>query len=151
MARWGEFEAAEPEFADRVRAMFLAHKHHMMATVRLDGSPRVSGTEVEFADGEVRVGMMAAARRIDDLRRDPRLAIHSQGIDPPEDNPGAWPGEAKMSGRAIEVEASQRADGSHRFHIDVMEAVITHLSDPPERLIIEFWRPGQALQHFERD
>ncbi|HML00483.1 MAG TPA: hypothetical protein VK428_09860 [Acidimicrobiales bacterium] len=59
MTTWAEFEAAEPAFAGRVRALFEAHKHHTMATIRRDGSPRISGTEVRFEDGEMVLGMMA--------------------------------------------------------------------------------------------
>ena len=50
MARWSEFEAAEPEFAARVRSLLTSRKHLTMATLRRDGSPRISGTELEFAD-----------------------------------------------------------------------------------------------------
>ena len=49
MATWTEFSAAAPELAERVKATFDAHKHKTMATLRKDGSPRISGTEVEFS------------------------------------------------------------------------------------------------------
>jgi len=48
MTAWREFEAAEPEFARRVRAPFDAHKHKTIATLRADGSPRISGIETSF-------------------------------------------------------------------------------------------------------
>ncbi len=150
MVTWQQFEAAVPELAGRVRSSFEAHKHHTMATLRRDGSPRISGTEVEFADGELRVGIMAGARRVDDLRRDPRLALHSQGIDPPEADQAAWPGEAKLSGRAVEDEAAEVTDGSHRFRLDIVEAVATRLGDPPDHLVIEAWHPDRGLVRTER-
>ena len=53
MASWTEFSAAAPELAERVKKRFDAHKHKTMATLRKDGSPRISGTEVEFRDGEL--------------------------------------------------------------------------------------------------
>ncbi|HXL77803.1 MAG TPA: pyridoxamine 5-phosphate oxidase, partial [Candidatus Eisenbacteria bacterium] len=61
MASWAEFEAAEPDFALRVQKLMSARKHLTMATLRRDGSPRISGTEVEFADGQLRVGSMPGA------------------------------------------------------------------------------------------
>jgi len=61
MASWAEFEAAEAEFASRVRQLLSTRKHLTMATLRSDGSPRISGTEVEFADGQVRLGSMPGA------------------------------------------------------------------------------------------
>ena len=41
-------ETADPAFAARVRARFDAHKHKTIATLRADGSPRISGIEAEF-------------------------------------------------------------------------------------------------------
>jgi hypothetical protein len=48
MTRWQDFEQAAPEFAYRVRALFDARRHKTMATVRADGSPRISGIETVF-------------------------------------------------------------------------------------------------------
>ena len=67
-----------------MEALFTQHRHHTMATVRSDGAPRISGTEVEFDSGELCLGMMAGTFRAVDLRRDPRLEIHSHSVDPPE-------------------------------------------------------------------
>src|SRR3712207_82620 len=101
MTSWVEFERAEPEFARRVRTLFDAHKHKTIATLRADGAPRISGIEAEFADGELTFGSMPRARKGDDLRRDPRFALHSPSVDPPEGEPSSWPGDAKISGRAV--------------------------------------------------
>src|SRR5689334_22963647 len=46
MTTWGDVERAEPEFARRVRALFDAHRHKTIATLRADGAPRISGVEV---------------------------------------------------------------------------------------------------------
>jgi hypothetical protein len=40
-----------------------------LATLRRDGSPRISGTEVEFTDGQVWLGMMPGSLKALDLRR----------------------------------------------------------------------------------
>src|SRR5690349_21212543 len=98
---WQEVERAEPEFAQRVRALFDAHRHKTIATVRADGSPRISGIEAVFEDGELIFGSMPNARKGADLRRDPRFALHSATVDPIEGSEAQWPGEAKISGRAI--------------------------------------------------
>ena len=101
MTAWKEVERAEPEFAQRVRALFDAHRHKTIATVRADGSPRISGIEAVFEDGELTFGSMPNARKGADLRRDPRFALHSATVDPVEGAEAQWPGEAKISGRAI--------------------------------------------------
>src|SRR5512142_2458215 len=101
MTAWRDVERAVPEFAQRVRALFDAHRHKTIATLRADGSPRISGIEVSFDDGELTFGSMTNARKGADLRRDPRFALHSATVDPVEGGEAQWPGEAKISVRAI--------------------------------------------------
>ena len=91
----------EPGFARRVRALMSARKHLTMATLRRDGSPRISGTEIEFADNEMKIGSMAGAVKAQDLFRDARVAIHGPTFDPPEEKPDDWSGEAKIAGKAV--------------------------------------------------
>jgi hypothetical protein len=144
VASWAEFEAAESEFAARVRALMSSRKHLTMATVRRDGSPRISGTEVGFTDGNLQIGSMSGAVKALDLRRDPRVAIHGPTVDPPEGNPSGWAGEAKVAGTAIEVAAD-------RFQIDIREVVITRLNEGGNRLVIESWSPVRGYRVMERD
>lgn len=151
MAAWQEFAAAEPVLAAEVAALFGAHKHHTMATVRRDGSPRISGTEVELADGEMRLGMMLGSRRAADLRADPRLAIHSHSVDPPDDDPAGWAGEAKLSGMAIdEGSVGEGDEAADSFRVDVREVVFTRVGTPPDHLVISWWTPEQGLRRIER-
>lgn len=103
MVAWREVERDAPEFAARVRTVLDGQKHKAMATLRRDGSPRISGTELTFAAGEVFSGSMPGAVKGLDLRRDPRVAVHSMGRDPDEEDPGSWPGDAKFAGRAVLV------------------------------------------------
>ena len=98
MASWSEVEAAAPELAARARAALDAHKHKVLATLRRDGSPRLSGIEATIVDGELWLGMMPGSRKAMDLRRDPRLALHSASVDPTDDDPSAWPGDASVCG-----------------------------------------------------
>jgi hypothetical protein len=61
LAAWKDVERAEPEFAARVGWLFDAGRHKTIATLRADGSLRISGIECEFADGELRFGSMPGA------------------------------------------------------------------------------------------
>src|SRR4029077_5545819 len=113
---WKAIEQAEPEFAGRVRRLFDAGRHKTIATLRGDGSPRVSGIECEFTDGDLPFGSMSDARKGADLRRDPRFALHGPTFHPEEGKEGDWPGEAKIAGRALPAEvtaddASEQPDG----------------------------------------
>jgi hypothetical protein len=148
---WHEFEKAEPEFAQRVRALFDAHKHKTMATLRADGSPRISGIEAAFEDGELVLGSMPNSRKGADLRRDPRFALHSATVDPVEGSEAEWPGEAKISGRAIG--AGQLAEGPEgdRFQADITEVVHTHLNEEATKLLVEWWTPTHGRRRIERE
>jgi len=144
MTAWREFEAAEPEFARRVRALFDAHKHKTIATLRADGSPRISGIETVFEDGELVFGSMPNARKGADLRRDPRFALHSATVDPVDGEEARWPGEAKIAGRV-------RTEDGERFVADVAEVVHTHLNEAATLLVVEWWTPGGGLRKVERE
>lgn len=149
MAPWSEFAADAPELAARVRSAFAFGKHCTMATVRADGGPRISGTEVEFTDHGVFIGTGAGARKTLDLRRDPRIAVHSPTRDPGAD--GSWPGEAKITGSVVEVPAPDfYPPGAVRFQIDLTSAVFTGLSDDGSQLRIELWRPGRPTETMVR-
>lgn len=149
MTAWPEFAAAEPDLSRRVRALFTAHKHHTMATLRKDGRPRISGTGVDFAEDRLALGMIGGALRAADLRRDGRVAVHSCTADPGED-PTVWPGDAKVSGTASEVDKHDGPPGSHRFLIDLNEVVITRVGTPADHLVIETWHSGEGLRRIER-
>jgi hypothetical protein len=151
MATWSDFEREEPAFAARVRARFDAGKHKTIATLRVDGSPRISGIEVEFNGGELTFGSMPNARKGADLARDPRFALHSPTADPPEDDPSGWSGEAKVAGRAVLVGDLEGEVSGQAFRADLDEVVLTRLTDAGDRLLIEMWRPGVPLRRVERD
>ena len=121
-------------------------KHLTMATLRRDGSPRISGTEVQFAGEHLTMGSMPRAVKANDLRRDPRVAIHGPTNDPAKS--GAWRGEAKISGRAVEVPSSGDA---HSFRIEIAEVVITRLNPSRDHLVIESWTPSRGYRMIERD
>ncbi len=151
MTSWGEFAAEKPAFARRVQGLFKRQKHLTLATLRRDGSPRISGTEADFDGKEIVLGMMTGSRKALDLLRDPRLALHSPSIDPPADDPSRWIGEAKIAGRAVPIADRDAADPSHRFRIDITEVVLTRVGTPADHLVIESWHPGRGLERRRRE
>ena len=149
MARWRDVVEEAPGFAAKVELALTRNKHMTLATLRRDGSPRISGTELELDDGDLYIGMMPASRKAIDLQRDPRIAIHGPTADPPEE-PKEWVGEAKVSGRAIELPTVKPEEG-HRFRIDIDEVVFTHLNDAGNRLVIESWHPDRGREVIDRE
>jgi hypothetical protein len=150
MATWSEVEAAEPVFAARVRALLDAHKHKTIATLRADGSPRISGIEVQFADGELTFGSMPRARKGADLRRDPRFAIHSTSIAPLDGQEATWEGDAKIAGLARPAGLVEGMEGE-LFRADLREVVLTMLNPEATALRIESWTPERGLRCVERE
>jgi Vacuolar H+-ATPase V1 sector, subunit H len=87
-----------------------------------------------------------------DLRRDPRVAFHSQSEDADESDPESWPGDAKFSGRACwsptrrssgfwaaygGAEPPGGPDASDLFRIDVEDVVLVTIELP--NMVIESW------------
>lgn len=157
MADWTTFAAAAPELATRAEERLRAHKHLTVATLRADGAPRISGTEITLRDGQLWLAGMTGARRFADLRRDPRLAIHSASEDP-----DTWRGDAKVSGRAVEVTdtgeirsfAGALEDSPpgefELFRVDVAEVVVVRLGEPADHLVIEAWHEGRGVTSVRR-
>ena len=151
MAAWKDVEQAEPGFAARVRRLFEAGRHKTIATLRADGSPRISGIECEFADGQLRFGSMPGARKGADLRRDPRFALHGPVFHPEPGNEAGWPGEAKIAGRAVLAGPAGDGSAGDLFVADIGEVVITRLNPEATLLVIESWTPQRGLRVAERE
>jgi Pyridoxamine 5'-phosphate oxidase len=158
MASFSDVVTEEPEFADRVRKAFDAHGHKFLATLRADGSPRISGIEMRFVSGEPWLAGMPRSAKFEDLRRDPRFALHSGSAEP-----DAFDADAKLSGRATEVidqdERSSYATAAgvpsapmafELFRIDLDQVVLVHLNDEKNALVIASWRPGRGLTRTTR-
>jgi Pyridoxamine 5'-phosphate oxidase len=143
MPSWSEVEAQVPELAARARASFDAFTHKTLATLRRDGSPRISGIEVEFRDGEAWLGSMWRSMKALDLLRDPRFALHSGSADPAD-----WAGDAKLAGRAEDVTEPEAT--SHRFRLDISELVVVRLGEPADHIVVESWHEGRGVTRVER-
>jgi hypothetical protein len=155
MPSWSDFESCAPELAATVRRLLEAHKHKTLATVRRDGSPRISGTEAAFVDGELWIGSMGQARKAQDLQRDPRFALHNGSADPPE-----WEGDAKLAGVVEEITDPERVraingsssppGSSHLFRLDLHEVSTVGLNDARNALVIHVWTPERGVRVIER-
>jgi len=102
------------------------------------------------SDGEVTLGMMPASMKLRDVRRDPRVALHSPTLEPPAD-PTQWEGDAKLAGSLIEIDHDDDSDGSAgSFRLDITEVVLTYVGTPADHLVIESWHPGRGWQRRTR-
>ena len=158
MTTWKQMSDSAPEFTAKVRELLEARVHKTIATLRADGSPRISGIETFFAGDELCIGSMPDALKARDLQRDPRYALHTGSSDPPN-----WEGDAKLAGRAEEITdpdtrlamfrtrgAEPPSSDSHLFRLEIVEASVVGLNPAGDRLVIEIWRPGQPVRRLER-
>ncbi|MFE9254572.1 pyridoxamine 5'-phosphate oxidase family protein [Streptomyces sp. NPDC006879] len=151
---WAVFEKAEPEFTHAVQARFAQYPHHVLATLRKDGSPRVTGLNVGFRGGELWLGMMPGSMKARDLQRDPRFALHTN----PGSDENMPDGDVRVCGRAVEIldppelhrfaEETGEAHAFHLFHADLTEVVRTSVEG--DELVVTTWRPGQPLRTLRR-
>ncbi|MGV4985632.1 pyridoxamine 5'-phosphate oxidase family protein [Streptomyces sp. NRAIS4] len=151
---WASFTAAAPELSKIAEERFGAYRHHVLATLRKDGSPRTSGLEVRFLDGELWLGMMPNSLKALDLLRDPRFALQA--------NPGdadMGSGDIRITGRAFEVEDDRTKAAYveeveppqpfHLFRTELTEVVRTYVED--ERyLVTQVWKPGEPVRTLQR-
>ncbi|MEV5431434.1 pyridoxamine 5'-phosphate oxidase family protein [Streptomyces sp. NPDC052701] len=154
-ANWGAFAAAEPDLAKTVEERFGAFTHHVIATLRKDGSPRTTGLEVRFLGGELWLGMMPDSLKALDLRRDPRFALQAN----PGEGTGMGGGDVRISGRAIEVEDSatkaayvkevEPPQPFHLFRTELTEVVRTSVEDDTY-LVVQVWKPGERVRTLKR-
>ena len=152
---WAAFGAAEPELAKTVEERFGAFTHHVLATLRKDGSPRTTGLEVRFLNGELWLGMMPESLKALDLRRDPRLALQAN----PGEGQSMGGGDVRIAGRAVEVEdAGEKAayaeeveppEPFHLFRTELTEVVRTYVEDDTY-LVAQVWRPGAPVRVLRR-
>ena len=156
MPSWREFEREAPELAARARRLLDEHEFKILATSRKDGSPRVSGIELIFADdGELYTGSMWKSVKALDLIRDGRFALHS--CPPPADE---WKADAKLAGTFTELDddgVKQRVVGGehppgpfHLFRADLDEVVVVGLNDERTAMVIESWHPGDGVRRRTR-
>lgn len=164
MATWDGFSAAAPETA----AVFLRRLEKtglgLLATVRADGSPRISPLEPTVSSGRLWLGSMPGSQKSKDLRRDPRCCLHSATEDT-----NVADGDAKLFGRAMEAtdEADRRAfvaavkataghdldempGGFDLFWLDITGGSSVQLGEGGDHLRITAWQEGRAERVIER-
>ncbi len=139
---WQRLQHEQPELAAAVHARFAANRHHVLGTIRRDGSPRLSGTEVRIDERAISLGMMPGSAKLADVERDPRVEIHSA---PLEDD--LREGDVKLSGRLRLVGPVADQPGS-AFELDLDRvALITVAGDT---LRVTSWDQRRGLRTVRR-
>ncbi|MEU4416601.1 pyridoxamine 5'-phosphate oxidase family protein [Nocardia salmonicida] len=156
MTTWSQFT----EEAPNVAALFLRRhqatgKLCMLATLRADGSPRISPIEPVIFEGMLVLAGMPNTRKFDDLARDPRFCLHTATVDTRVSD-----GDAKLFGTVTDLQdetvharfAQKLFDDSgfdirgekfdHFYIADLTGASTVEVVD--DRLDITVWKPGSG-------
>jgi hypothetical protein len=137
MVTWAEFAAAEPELAlygwDLLRE---EQGYAFLATVTIDGAPRVHPVVPFVVDGRLLVGIVPSSPKISDLRHDPRYMLHA--------TVGDNDTEFAVRGRAVEVadpgRRAQLAERQELNGVDLRDDVVFELAI--ERVDAAIWDEG---------
>ncbi|MBL1081431.1 pyridoxamine 5'-phosphate oxidase family protein [Streptomyces actinomycinicus] len=152
---WADFATAAPGLAQITGQRFGAFRHHVLATLRRDGSPRTSGLEVRILDGELWLGMMPRSLKALDLRRDPRFTLQAN----PGGDTAMSGGDVRVAGRAYEagdgearaayVKEVEPPQPFHLFRTELTEVVRTCVEDD-RYLVVQVWKPGEPVRTLRR-
>ena len=153
----------EPELAERAVAILGSTTNAVLATLRADGSPRVSGIDPFIAVGQLWIGSMDGSRKGADLARDQRIAMHGIPWESRRVKEGATdPGDAdvKLTGRAVpltdpvlraqvlawfkEERGFDAPDDGALFSIDIESVAVTYVEG--DELVIDRWTTAGGRQ-----
>jgi hypothetical protein len=151
MATWQQFRDEAPEMAGMADARLKETGLVLVGTLRKDGWPRISPDEPVVMDGTLYLGMMPRSTKSLDLRRDPRVLVHTVVSDR-----GGKEGEAKLYGYARSIDGADererygaalfaqigwRPEGDFDlFAVDIEQAAIQRFDDGLQTTSV--WRPG---------
>lgn len=157
---WQLLRNEAPEHAERVWASLSAQQHTILATLRADGSPRVTGMELDYFEDGLYFGSMPGSWKGRDLERDPRFSLHNGSTPETESTVG----DSRISGTARRVldqavlqrfGAWMRAEmdfeppgGFELFGTELTEAVLMRIAG--EQLVFDVWRPGRGVRQLRR-
>ena len=153
--KWSEMERRQPRLADLGRQRLLAPGVVLVATIRRDGTPRLSPVEPFIMAGDLWLAMLWQSTKAADLTRDPRILVHSVVA-----NRDGADGEFKVRGHARSEKDSgvqrQYADAVgqalgwkpepgrfHLFAVDIDHVSFLRYDEPTGDQHVTQWPPGR--------
>ena len=154
---WSQIEPAQPRLAELGQQRLIEPGVVLVATIRRDGTPRLSPVEPLVMDGSLWLSMMWQSTKAADLLRDPRVLLHSVIT-----SRDGTEGEFKIRGtaRAEHDPAVQRryADTAgttlgwrpepgwfHLFDIDIAEVIFISYDPASGDQHTAMWPPGREF------
>jgi hypothetical protein len=154
---WDEMTRVQPRLAGRAHDRLIAPGVVLVATVRADGTPRVTPVEPFVMDGRLWLAMLHGSRKAADLRRDARVLLHSivtsrEGTE----------GEVKLRGtaraehdRRVQERFAKAAGDAlgwhavvgrfHLFEVDIAHVATVRYHNPTGDQYVATWPPGREF------
>ena len=139
---WEQLQQQAPDLARSVEGRLAANRHHILGTIRPDGTPRLSGTEVEVTPTELRIGMMPDSLKLRDVQRDPRFELHTAPLDP-----DLVEGDVKLRGTLRHAGNVPDQPGS-AFVLDIEHASLVRVDN--DALELTIWNPTDRVHTIRR-
>jgi Pyridoxamine 5'-phosphate oxidase len=159
MARWADLEAVAPELTTSGQELIDRFRFVYIATLRRDGTPRISAVEARIVEGELTMSMIPGTLKARDLLRDPRLAANAPLQTPDDPNQ-----ELKLRGRALAIHDDRLKESVaaaidstsgwrppldwHFFSLDIDEAAFITWNAGVMRMI--HWSAERGVEQVER-
>jgi hypothetical protein len=153
---WAALEAGAPELARAGRERFERTRVALLGTIREEGAPRISPVEPFLLRGQLVFGVMASPKW-NDLRRDPRIVLHSSISDV-----NGSEGEFKVYGHVVPTDdpaildeptawwASSSRAGHAVFAVEIAEVVLVSWDPDQERMRTSRWSAGAGAREATR-
>jgi hypothetical protein len=154
---WGDLELAAPEIAQLGKERLDQPRVGLLATLRKDGSPRISPVEPFLTQGHLLFGAMSWSSKTRDLLRDPRCVLHSA-----ISGPDTGEGELKLYGRALEADDQLRnscregwwverpSDVATVFALDIEQATFVSWDLEHGQMTVRRWSPRRGVTKTSR-
>ncbi|HEY5990888.1 MAG TPA: pyridoxamine 5'-phosphate oxidase family protein [Streptosporangiaceae bacterium] len=154
---WSDIEHTQPRLAGLGQARLIGPGVVLVATIRQDGTPRLSPVEPFVLDGDLWLSMMWQSTKARDLLRDPRILVHSVIT-----NREGTEGEFKIRGtaRAENDPAVQRRYADkvasslgwnpepgrfHLFAVDISGVTVISYDPATGNQHVAMWPPGREF------
>jgi hypothetical protein len=154
---WSELADAQPRLAGLGRERLLDRGVVLVATIRADGTPRLSPVEPFILNGALWLSMLWGSTKAADLQRDPRILVHSVIT-----SRDGGEGEFKIRGRARaehDVSIQRRYAAAvaaalgwnpepgrfHLFAVDIEQVTFIRYDDATGDQYVAMWPPPREF------
>jgi hypothetical protein len=154
---WQELEQHQPRLAELGVARLLEPGVVLVATVRRDGTPRLSPVEPFVMEGDLLLSMMWQSWKARDLLRDPRVLVHSivtsrdggegelkiRGLARADDDPARH----RRYARAVADELGWEPEPGrfHLFAVDLSDVTFIRYDDATGDQFVALWPPAREF------